>query len=97
MASMNSIYRFLAVSLAVAPALLGATGRESQRTFQTAQEAIQATIDAAEQNDAAALLLLFGPDGKDIVESGDPAEDKESRAEFARSAREKLQIEQDPC
>jgi hypothetical protein len=39
---------------------------------------------------------LFGPDGKDIVESGDPAEDKESRAEFARSAHEKLQIEQDP-
>ena len=96
MASMNSIYRFLAVSLAVAPALFGATLRESQRTFATPQEAIQATIDAAEHNDAAALLLLFGPDGKDIVESGDPAEDKESRAEFARSAHEKLQIEQDP-
>jgi hypothetical protein len=39
---------------------------------------------------------LFGPDGKDILESGDPVADKESRAEFARSAREKLQIEEDP-
>lgn len=96
MASMNCIYQFLAVGLAVAPALFGATPRERQRTFATPQEAIQATIDAAEHNDTAALLLLFGPDGKDIVESGDPAEDKESRAEFARSAREKLQIEQDP-
>jgi len=39
---------------------------------------------------------FFGPDGKDIVESGDPAEDKDLRAEFARSAHEKLQIDADP-
>jgi len=67
-----------------------------QRTFATPQEAIQATIDAAERNDSAALLQLFGPGGKDIVESGDPVQDKDLRAEFARSAHEKLQIEQDP-
>jgi len=97
MARMTSIYRLLAVSLAVAVALLGATPRVSQRTFATPQEAIQAIIDAADHNDAAALLQLFGPDGKDILESGDPVEDKESRAEFARSAHEKLQIEQDPA
>ena len=97
MANMNYIYRLLAVSLAVATALFGATLRESQRTFATPQEAVQAIIDAAEHNDAAALLQLFGPDGKDILESGDPVEDKESRAEFVRSAHEKLQIEQDPA
>jgi hypothetical protein len=97
MANMNYIYRLLAVSLAVATALFGATLRESQRTFATPQETVQAIIDAAEHNDAAALLQLFGPDGKDILESGDPVEDKESRAEFVRSAHEKLQIEQDPA
>ena len=89
--------RFLAVGLVAVPVLLGTAPRESQRTFATPQEAIQAIIDAAEHNDAAALLQLFGPDGKDILESGDPAEDKESRAEFVRSAHEKLQIEQDPA
>jgi Protein of unknown function (DUF2950) len=97
MANMNYIYRLLAFSLAIATAPFGATLRESQRTFATPQEAIQAIIDAAENNDAAALLQLFGPDGKDILESGDPAEEKESRAEFVRSAHEKLQIEQDPA
>jgi hypothetical protein len=106
MARMNPIFlqdtasrltRFMAVGLAVAAALLQAAPAESQRTFATPQEAIQATIDAAERNDAAALLQLFGPDGKDILESGDPVQDKESRAEFARSAREKLEIEQDPA
>jgi hypothetical protein len=60
------------------------------------QEAVQATIDAADHNDTAALLQLFGPAGKDIVESGDPAQDKDLRAEFARSAHEKLQIDADP-
>jgi len=76
--------------------LLHAAPPETQRTFATPLEAIQATIDAAEHNDATALLQLFGPDGKDILESGDPAQDKDARAEFARSAHEKLQIEQDP-
>ena len=83
----------------VAAGLVGATllqAAPNQRTFATPEEAIQATIDAAERNDSAALLQLFGPGGKDIVESGDPAEDKDLRAEFARSAHEKLQIDQDP-
>jgi len=94
---MNSIdLRFAAVGLALAAVLLQAAPPASQQTFATPQEAIQAIVDAAEHNDAAALLQLFGPDGKDILESGDPAQDKDLRAEFARSAHEKLQIEQDP-
>jgi hypothetical protein len=67
-----------------------------QQTFSTAQEAAQAMVNAAEHNDTAALLKLFGPAGKDIVESGDPDQDKAHRAEFARLAHEKLQINPDP-
>jgi len=87
---------FLAAGLVVGATLLPAAPKDDQRTFATPQEAVQATIDAAERNDTAALLQLFGPEGKDIVESGDPAQDKEIRAEFARSAHEKLQIDEDP-
>jgi len=93
----RGLTRLAAIGLAVAVAPLHAAPRESQRTFATAQEAIQATIEAAEHNDAAALLHLFGPDGKDILESGDPAQDKDARAEFARSAHERLQIDLDPA
>jgi hypothetical protein len=92
----RGLTRLAAVGLAVAAAQLQAAPREIQRSFATAQEVIQATIDAAEHDDAAALLKLFGPDGKDILESGDPAQDKDVRAEFARSAHERLQIEEDP-
>jgi hypothetical protein len=104
MARMNTIYLkdiplgrilFVAAGLVVVSALLQAAPPPSQRTFATAKEAIQATIDAAEQNDTAALLQIFGPAGKEIVESGDAAQDKTHRAEFASSAREKMQIEED--
>ena len=84
----------MAAGLVVGATLLPAAPKDDQRTFATPQEAVQATIDAAERNDTAALLQLFGPEGKDIVESGDPAEDKDVRAEFVRSAHEKLQIEE---
>src|ERR1019366_8412603 len=96
--SKNSLPRLgwlLAAGLVVGAPLLAATPTYVQRTFATPQEAVQATIDAAEHNDTAALLQLFGPEGKDIVESGDAAEDKDQRAEFARSAHEKLQIDED--
>ena len=63
-----------------------------QRSFATPQEAAQALVDAAGKNDTAALLKLFGPQGADIVQSGDPAEDKDARAEFTRRVQEKMEI-----
>jgi len=94
--SPRRLTRLVAVGLVVGTALLQSAPKDAQRTFVTPQDAIQATIDAAERNDTAALLQLFGPEGKDIVESGDPAEDKDLRTEFARSAHEKLRIDADP-
>lgn len=86
----------LAAGLAFTGPSLQAGTPEKQRTFASAEEAIHATIDAAAHNDAAALLQLFGPDGKDILESGDPIADKAMRNDFAQSAQDKLSIEPDP-
>ena len=94
--SPRRLTRFLAAGLVLGVTLLQAGPMDGQQTFATPQEAVQATIDAAERNDTAALLRIFGPAGKDIVESGDAAQDKDSRAEFARSAHEKLQLDEDP-
>jgi hypothetical protein len=87
----------LAVVVVSLPAarLRGATG-ESQQTFATPQAAIRATIEASEHNDTAALLRIFGPEGKDIVESGDPVQDKNDRMEFVDLAHEKVQENPDP-
>jgi len=87
---------FGAALLAVAPTLVSAAPQAGARTFASPQEAAQALIEAAGRNDSAAMLRIFGPEGKDIVESGDPAEDRNGRAEFAKMAREKMQVEPDP-
>jgi hypothetical protein len=67
--------------------------QESQLTFPTPRAAAQALVDAAAANDSASLLKLLGPGGKDIVQSGDAADDKAARADFAERARAKLQVE----
>lgn len=73
-----------------------AAGHAAQRTFSTPREAAAALQEAAAHDDTTALLALFGPNGKTIAESGDPAEDKSGREKFAKAAEEKLVIEQDP-
>jgi hypothetical protein len=65
------------------------------RSFASPQEAGQALVDACSHDDTAALLALFGTPGRDIVISGDTAEDSQGRSEFARRAGEKLSVEQD--
>ena len=84
-----------AIALAGACVSIGAAPPTGQRTFATPQEAAHALATAAQDDDTAALLKILGPEGKDIVSSGDAAEDKAGRAQFARLAEEKLQIRQD--
>jgi len=63
-----------------------------QRTFATAREAAHAMLAAAEADDVPALLLLLGPEGKDVIRSGDPVEDKNNRAKFVDKAKQSLQV-----
>jgi hypothetical protein len=86
---------FAAIVFAGACISINAAPPAVQRTFATPQEAAHALATAAEANDTAALLKILGPEGKDIVSSGDANEDKAGRAHFARLAAEKLQIRQD--
>jgi len=67
----------------------------AQKTFATPQDAARALIDAAANNDTAAMLQIFGAAGKDIVQSGDPAADKEGRRQFADLASQKMEVEVD--
>jgi hypothetical protein len=67
-----------------------------EAAFATPREAAQALVDAAARNDEAAMLKLFGAEGKDIVESGDAAEDQRMRADFAARAHAKMSVETAP-
>ena len=67
-----------------------------QRTFSSAAEASRALFRAAQAGDPTALLKIFGPDGKEIVSSGDPVEDKNSRDQFVRKYQEMNRLVEEP-
>jgi hypothetical protein len=75
---------------------LTAQSASQQRGFETPQQAAEALLKAAEINDIAALYEVFGPDGSDLVSSGDPVEDKKYIAAFSAKGRERMTVVIDP-
>jgi len=67
-----------------------------QKTFASPEEASKALYAAAKSNDEKAMLDLLGPDGKEIVSSGDEAEDAQSRAEFVKRYEEMNRLVKEP-
>jgi hypothetical protein len=66
------------------------------RMFATPEQAADALVGAAEQFDVGALTEIFGPDGHDIVFSGEFAQDRKHAVDFAAKAREKKSVSVDP-
>jgi hypothetical protein len=54
----------------------------AQKTFAAPADAGAAFLEAAKSGDQAALLAIFGPEGKDILFSGDPVKDKNALQDF---------------
>ena len=73
-----------------------ASAPQPQRTFSNPNQAAQALIQAAETNDVASLLEIFGADGKDLVASEDAVQDRNIATTFAAEAHEKTAIKIDP-
>jgi hypothetical protein len=68
--------------------------RMPQKTFDSPEAATQALIDAASKNDTPTLRAVLGSSAKGILTSGDAKQDAAERAEFAKIAQEKHQLEQ---
>lgn len=62
------------------------------RTFSTPQQAADALIEAIEKYDVPALEQILGPEGRDIIHTGEPAREQEIAKEFAAQAREKKSV-----
>ncbi|HKM48115.1 MAG TPA: DUF2950 domain-containing protein [Terriglobales bacterium] len=67
-----------------------------QKTFPSAAAASNALVTAAQSNDEKAMLEILGPEGKQIVSSGDDAEDAESRANFVQRYQEMHRLVKEP-
>ena len=56
--------------------------QQDQRTFHSPEEASLALFTAAQQENESALLDILGLAGKEVISSGDPAEDMNDRVGF---------------
>ncbi len=67
-----------------------------QKTFSSADEACHALVKALKDGDDNALLQILGPDGKEIISSGDPAEDAANRTNFVNKFHEMHRLVVEP-
>ena len=67
-----------------------------QKTFSSPEDASNALVTAAQNNDEKTMLDILGPDGKQIVSSGDETEDAESRANFVRRYEQMHRLVKEP-
>ena len=101
----RSFLAFLVVAFAIAQATLcpagpqekqkAAAATQSQKGFATPDEAAKALIQAAGTFNLPALREILGPEGEDLVSSGDPVRDKNYSLAFAERAREKNSVSVD--
>jgi len=70
--------------------------QRGQKTFASAEEASQAFVTAAQNNDEEAMIEILGPEGKQIVSSGDATEDAEGRATFVAKFHEMHRLVREP-
>jgi hypothetical protein len=83
---------FLVGAALVFAAVAGAANAVTHRTFTSAKAAADALVAAASNDDVPALLEILGPEGHDLVVSEDPVLDKNTAAEFAKQANEKMTV-----
>jgi hypothetical protein len=85
-----------AILLAACLPVPASAQQPGQKIFASADEATQALVSATKNNDERAMLAILGRNGKQVVSSGDAAEDAESRSNFAKRYEEMHRLVKEP-
>jgi len=101
---MSGIRRTVAMFMLPSRALVGvlalsaivAAQTPATRTFATAEDAVKALVDTVKKGDVDALLAIFGPEGKELIDSSDPATARMNRDVFTVAAAEQWHLEDAP-
>jgi len=80
---------------ALLPVRAGAQ-EKGQKTFSSAQEACHAFVKAVQDNDEQALIEMVGKSAKEIITSGDEAQDKRHREVFVKRYEEMHRLFKEP-
>jgi Protein of unknown function (DUF2950) len=69
---------------------------KGQKTFSSAEDASQALVKAAQDNDEKALIEIIGKSAKEIISSGDDKQDAQHRAHFVKRYEEMHRLFKEP-
>jgi len=94
----SGIFKFAAVAVLLAAGFPARSMAQQpgQKTFSSADEATNALVTAAQNNDENALMEILGPDGKALVKSGDDVEDTTGRATFVERYQQMHRLVKEP-
>ncbi len=67
-----------------------------QEAFPSAAKATEALVTAMQKDDEPSLLKVLGPHAKDIVSSGDDAEDRDNRRQFVEKYQQMHRLVKEP-
>jgi len=81
----------IAVSVAVALLMLPVSAQEGkQKVFGSPEDAMKALAEAARARDTKGMMAILGPEGEDIISSGDAVADKDTQERFVKAYQEKV-------
>lgn len=86
----------VAALLTVCFAIRSMAQQPGQKTFASPEVASNALVTAAQNNDEKAMLEILGPEGKQIISSGDETEDAHERANFVQRYQEMHRLVKEP-
>ena len=75
--------RTIALLALLASTVAGADQTATHRTFAAPEDAVKALLDTVKAGNLDALLTIFGPEGKELIASSDPATARLNRRVFA--------------
>jgi hypothetical protein len=80
-----------AVVVAVALLVMPVSAQEGkQKVFGSPEEAVKAFVEAAQAGDTKGMMAILGPEGENIISSGDEVADKNIREQFVKDYQEKV-------
>ncbi|HSB06165.1 MAG TPA: DUF2950 domain-containing protein [Thermodesulfobacteriota bacterium] len=81
----------VAVSVAVAALVLPISAQEvKQKAFGLPEEAMKTLAEAVKTGDTKGVMAILGPEGEDIISSGDEVADKNALEQFVKAYQERV-------
>jgi hypothetical protein len=79
------------VSVAVGAFVLPISGQEvKQKAFGLPEEAMKTLVETVKAGDAKGMMAILGPEGEDIISSGDEVADKNAQEQFVKAYQERV-------